>query len=65
MGDSPASARSRYAAVLVAVVSLALLAGWYVTRSPLDERLLFAIPLVALVVAGVEWDRILRHGLAV
>lgn len=65
MRDSPASARSRYAAVLVAVVSLALLASWFVTRSALDERLLFAIPLLALVVAGIEWDRIVRLDMAV
>lgn len=53
--------RTRYAAVLVDIIVLTAGASWYVMNTPLDARLLFAIPSVALVLAGIEWDRVMRH----
>ncbi len=55
--------RSRYLLVLAAIVALTLVGVWYVTNSAVREHWLFALPLVALVLAGIEWDRIVQHGM--
>lgn len=57
--------RVRYLVVLSAIVALTLVTGWYVTNSPYGSRWLFALPLGAMVLAGIEWDRIVQHGMTV
>lgn len=53
--------RTRYSIVLLTIVGLSLLAGYAVTVMAYDSRFVLAIPLLALFIAGVAWDRIFLH----
>jgi hypothetical protein len=51
----------RYGGVLAVVVALGLFASWRIVRAPVNEWYLFLVPVIGLVLAGVEWDRIYLH----
>ncbi|MFB6122219.1 MAG: hypothetical protein ABEJ78_02005 [Haloferacaceae archaeon] len=61
MSLSDLSANVRYAGVLAVVITLAVLTAWRILRAPVNPAYLFLVPCAALVLAGIEWDRIFLH----
>lgn len=60
-----ADPRLRYGVVLATIVLVSITAGWTISVMSFDSRFILAIPIMALIVAGLAWDRIFLHGEAI